>query len=412
MIRKNVRIGLNRSIFAAEQSPSWPWVLWFALCLIPFSLPGGYSANYLIALTPVFWLLAGGKIYYPPSIISLFILLCLVVFFVASVYQVDQLDNGFRRIISFILFMASFSLVFIPVDFRIRNAFCFALILIACFYSAIAIYKYFAFGLAGAAADAKGAVGTQRLGFLYIVAFWILVDYLIRGGVASKLRYLAVLVTSILILVGIIFTFSRASYVALTASFLIFPFFYRSKIALLRFSTFFRLAGVILVVLFGFSVLAIQFPAILGFIEARLIDPAFSGEMYYYATDPGTSEGRRIAIWSEILDYVIANPVTGSGFLGIYFVGDSGGSAHSQYFDVLLRLGLIGFFMYFYLNIKLASFLARQDKALFVGFCGVLVFGLFHETFKLSQGVVIFAFLVGYYATALRGRSSVARSFR
>ena len=47
-------------------------------------------------------------------------------------------------------------------------------------------------------------------------------------------------------------------------------------------------------------------------------------------------------------------------------------------------------------------YLYKNDMGLFLGYVGILVFGLFHETFKLSQGAFLFAFLVGMWAQSLR----------
>ena len=50
------------------------------------------------------------------------------------------------------------------------------------------------------------------------------------------------------------------------------------------------------------------------------------------------------------------------------------------------------------------SYLYKIDLGLFLGFIGVLVFGLFHETFKVSHGAFVLAFLIGMWATHLRNR--------
>ena len=81
---------------------------------------------------------------------------------------------------------------------------------------------------------------------------------------------------------------------------------------------------------------------------------------------------------------------------------DGIGSAHGQYNDVLFRTGFIGLGIYLYVLQKLGSYLYKIDLGLFLGFIGVLVFGLFHETFKVSHGAFVLAFLIGMWATELR----------
>ena len=108
----------------------------------------------------------------------------------------------------------------------------------------------------------------------------------------------------------------------------------------------------------------------------------------------------------SILEYVLSSPLFGSGFLGIWIILDDGiGSAHGQYNDVLFRTGFIGLALYLYVLQRLGSYLYKADIGLFIGFIGVLAFGLFHETFKVSHGAFILAFLIGMWATELRRKA-------
>jgi len=111
-----------------------------------------------------------------------------------------------------------------------------------------------------------------------------------------------------------------------------------------------------------------------------------------------TSVGYRVYISDKVLDYVVKNPFTGSGFLGVWTMFENReGSAHSQYLDVFFRIGFFGFIFYMFILYKMSIFLYKKDTALYVGFIGILAYGLFHETFKLSQGGFIFAFLLAFY---------------
>ena len=58
---------------------------------------------------------------------------------------------------------------------------------------------------------------------------------------------------------------------------------------------------------------------------------------------------------------------------------------------------MLGFFFYLYIIFKILKFLYTKDKGLFLGFFGMLFYGFLHETFKLSQGAFIFAFLYAMY---------------
>jgi len=106
---------------------------------------------------------------------------------------------------------------------------------------------------------------------------------------------------------------------------------------------------------------------------------------------------------SKILNYVFSHPFTGSGFLGCWIMFENlQCSAHNQYADVLFRVGFIGFLIYIYILFKILKFLKIYHKDLFFGLTGVIIYGFFHETFKLSQGAFILTFLIGMMMTAQR----------
>ena len=132
--------------------------------------------------------------------------------------------------------------------------------------------------------------------------------------------------------------------------------------------------------------------------ESCLISCSF----YERLLNKNTSLGYRVFMTNKVIDFVSQNPFTGSGFLGVWVMldkvdGEIKGSAHGQFIDVFFRLGFIGFFVYIFFIYKILKFLYYQDSGLFIGFVGMLIYGLFHETFKLSQGAFIFAFLFAMY---------------
>ena len=93
---------------------------------------------------------------------------------------------------------------------------------------------------------------------------------------------------------------------------------------------------------------------------------------------------------------MLYNPVTGGGYLGVWVLFDElSGSAHNQYLDILFRTGIIGFIIYIYLLYLIIITLKKFDKSLYWGVLGVVIYGFFHETFKLSQGAFVFSFLLG-----------------
>jgi O-antigen ligase len=152
----------------------------------------------------------------------------------------------------------------------------------------------------------------------------------------------------------------------------------------------------------------ILFPVASDFFGERLIAPLMEDRFLTLAVQGGTSEGIRLFIWREIWSFVVDHPLGGSGFLGVWILGmfdESSGSAHSQYADVLFRTGFLGFFAYLFVLLRIALYLAKGEKGLFWGFLGILIYGLFHETFKEPHGGVILAFLLGMTMQApARGR--------
>ena len=118
--------------------------------------------------------------------------------------------------------------------------------------------------------------------------------------------------------------------------------------------------------------------------------------------DFGSSMGYRLYIWEKIIISVFKNPLFGSGYLGVSIMEGGSGSAHSQYMDVLFRVGIIGFTFYFFTIYKILKFYKKKDLSLFLGLMSFLIIGIFHETIKLSHGSCIVGFLLGYMVTSNR----------
>ena len=110
--------------------------------------------------------------------------------------------------------------------------------------------------------------------------------------------------------------------------------------------------------------------------------------------DKSSSLGYRVYMHKLVFSETVRNPLTGSSFLGVWSLFENKeGSAHSQYLDILFRIGALAFIAYLFFMYKITLFLYQKELGLFFGFIGVLTIGLFHETIKLSQGGFIYAFL-------------------
>jgi O-antigen ligase len=209
------------------------------------------------------------------------------------------------------------------------------------------------------------------------------------------------LFASALIFIGVILTFSRASFVSFAASGLFFMM-RGNRISAARLIHPLTLAAAFSIGFFLYFIAEHLFPSIYVFMEERLFEFFISGRVFDHIADSETSEGTRFRIWAAIFDYVIRNPFTGSGFLGSWAVVQGTGSAHSQYMNILLRVGAIGFVFFMILLWCIWNFLLKRNRFLLVGFSGVLVYGVFHETIKEPIGAALLAFLLSYYVKEVR----------
>jgi len=118
--------------------------------------------------------------------------------------------------------------------------------------------------------------------------------------------------------------------------------------------------------------------------------------------DQGSSLGYRVYMHKLVFTETLKRPFVGSSFLGVWSLFENQqGSTHSQYLDILFRVGVVAFIAFLIFIYKVSLYLLRKDIGLFVGFMGLLGVGLFHETIKLSQGGFIFAFLLAMWAQNL-----------
>ncbi|WP_276359548.1 O-antigen ligase family protein [Daejeonella sp. H1SJ63] len=359
-----------------------------------FALGGeGISANYTFLLFPLGYILLYGKVRIPNDYFWGIMLIYLLVLIISTLYQFWYLDQLPRRIISFVIFMTMFSFLFIKIDQEMELSFKLAVIVISVLLSLNTLKFYMDVGGAALGFAAKDAVGGQRFGFVYVFALWITL-FQNWKGVWNLLKYVCIFI----ILLGILLTFSRSGIVATLVSMMLFGIVTFYKLVkrgvvsgIIRWI--FAALGCILVLV----ILSFIFPQIFEFFDERLFSFFAEGgvEKMDLENSEG-SEGYRIYMLKMILEFVSRNPLTGAGYLGVWIMfEDQSGSAHNQYTDILFRTGILGMATYIYILVKLSVFLYKKDLGLFWGFVGMLIYGMFHETFKESHGGFIFAFLIG-----------------
>lgn len=377
----------------------------FITFLYPFSISiagGGASANYFFVLLPVVVFIIKGRAKLPGKNITSMIVMFVVIFFISTIYQYEFYQFVDRRIISFILFMSMFSYMFMKIDPEMVKAFKLAIVCISVYFILGSLNTYFSLGGAELGSAGKSSVGSQRYGFVYLFAFWILVLYRPRVRILNIVRLAGIFVVA----AGLLLTFSRSSVVALLGGLIFYSLDPHSNGAPIRKLSSNRFYGRLILLILGFGVLALALerflPATFDFYSQQLFSlTTGSGDPVFVLDDPDYSEGYRIYILQKILEFVSLNPFTGAGFLGVWVMFDDlSGSAHNQYTDMLFRTGVFGLAAYILLLSSLFRYLRSEHQGLFLGFFSVLIYGLFHETFKESQGGFLLAFLLGMMANA------------
>jgi O-antigen ligase len=372
----------------------------FCIFLFPLSLDvggDGVSSNYLFILFPVSVAFVSGKLLLPNQNFRNIVFLYVLIFIVSSAYQFSYFQFMDRRVASYIIFMSMFVYMFIKIDSQMVQSFKMAIVASAMIFALGSIFTYFSLGGVDLGYSAKGAVGSQRYGFVYVVAIWLLFYYSPEYKILSVAKYIGVLVGG----GGLILTFSRSGIVALFGSMTIFMLY--KAIGWLKKPKPPSVAQVwaaglfVLFLVASFFAFYIYFQVVFDFYGERLFSLyQASGAHTYNFDDQEASEGYRVFMFQKIMEFIIYNPFTGSGYLGVWILFDDlSGSAHSQYLDVLFRTGVFGFLAYMYLLYRLLRSFHLREPALFWGLISMLIYGIVHETFKLSHGMFILAFMLG-----------------
>lgn len=366
-----------------------------------------YSINYSFWLLPIFLILFRGKVKRPSSFFLFGILIYCLVFVFGLLYQVNYLGDASRRFVSFVIFMSIFSYMFIEVDEKMTQAFKVALVGISFFLSLKTTVEFFVFGGVNLGFEAKELVGSQRYGFIYLLAIWIMCYDLNRIRLNSLIKYFII----VIILFGLFLTFSRASIVSLIASWGIYTAYSSLKwFKKPKLKTVFQGLMVLVGIGVAFYIMNLYVPLIFEFFNERLFSFLFDkGAVASSLGDQDSSEGVRVAVLEGIFRFILNNPLTGAGFLGVWVLTDIPvHSAHNQYMDILFRTGIPGFLFYMAMMVMLFKHLFKNNRSLFWGFISVLMYGLFHETFKESHGTFVLAFLFGMMSSATKKEKTTA----
>jgi O-antigen ligase len=409
----------------------------FFICLLPFSLSisgSGVSANYFYLFFPFIFILPGLKkrLIFRRDIALIFCFYLLTYLFHLPFDFVNSELGIFLRFGSFLIFIVPLTLAFIEFDSRDIYCFKMAILFICLFLSA---HKLLLFATLSLGYDwyyiyrssdgfithtpnsyfrdislitpneYKRLLGSQRYGFLLIFGFFIALlepKLLFRTKVLLQRFFL-----SIFILLACFLTFSRATMVSLVFVGIYFLWnqiyiYFDSTLRINSLTRFkkrliaFLVFGLLIALLLTFLYINSD-STVLNYYKSRFIEP------FMFDTDESllkrnSSEGYRIYLFALVIDYVLSNPLFGSGYKGLASLyGQFNGiaSVHNQYLDVLLRVGIVGAIFWFFLLFRIFQF-CKNDRSLFYGFIGIIIFGLFHETFRLSYGSFIFGMLLSF----------------
>ena len=153
------------------------YFLLFYIFVTPYSIGidgQGISANYLFVFFPLIALLIKREINWPPKSAFIFMGILSFIFLFGSILQVEQYDLILRRSASFLVFMSIFAFMFVRIDLDMIQAFKIAIISFTLYESSLVLLKFISINGNDIGYYAKGALGSQRIGFVYLIPFWLI----------------------------------------------------------------------------------------------------------------------------------------------------------------------------------------------------------------------------------------------
>lgn len=354
------------------------WFVWFFVCLYPVNF-GDVSVNYLIVFTPLLVLSSvRAKIKIPANnILFLFLFLFLLFLFGALV---DGAENLLQSSVRFFIFMSVFSLVFINLSSSMIKGFVFAV----AFFCLILLVEYL-IGLLqggnGGYAEYKRDFGSQRSAPVLLFAFAFFFS------VSLDFQSRAYLILSMLLFLACLLTMSRAAQLTAVVILILILIFKSRKLKTSVVLTSF------LCVLLSFLTFVFLFNDIFDYFYLRIV-PLFSAAGRSELLSFQGSEFIRFSIWREIVSFCGHEWVSCIRFLGPSYVSSDVlfGSAHSDVFDRVSRIGFLGTFIYYFAVLLCFVRLAFSFSNFCFALGSLIIFGFFHESLASPHGVVLLSF--------------------
>ena len=404
--------------------------IFFIVCIVPFSIGDGITANYLFALEPLF-----------------------VIFFINN-SNLKLIKNSYRFFYGFV-FLMSLLLIFLFSPFfnsfnygtlvSIAGAIIFGLTYILPVYiidkgyklrllsliRATILFSLFKFTeallnlyfLAGDSLTlAKNFVGSNRIGFIYtfLIFYLLSIDLKRWQEILSLNKKYPLLILGFtrnilifLLVAASILTFSKATLISLCSTFFVF------LIMKVDFKTLFKKIVYLLKkikkrrinLIFWYSILlgftyslfkekianlfADISTVIYLFFELQIFNYMFSSEGLGTILERGNTGGDRITLMERSFEYLLNQPILGSLYRAPSLIFDTSdlnlNSYHNQYLDIIVRSGMIlgPLVLIFLFYLLWVAYKTNKDLNLFFPFLSIFIYGLFHETFRESQGAFI-----------------------
>lgn len=359
--------------------------------LIPVYLDDGFSINYSFVLIPFFSGNIKLKVYNNFLIyLACFFLMYFCSFIYVNAFLPEKLD---RSLISFLLFMSPFLWGAFEINIRFYRALLLGILVFSLSFSFWQIYtvlKNLLFLNLSDFYSLKDIVGSNRISFILIFAYFIT-----RPLVKGKVLFISKMILTL----GILLTFSRAALLTFIVA-ILFELFLKKKL--------FKPQTIIITslspILFGL-LLYYLIPGgeeLITFFYERIIE-RFTGNSYSITSNT-TSEGIRLETWANMIRYLVDNFLlfTGTGYLGPWILSNiQVSSSHNQFMDVLFRSGIIGIALV-YIPLIQFMFSKRRIVELRIIVFILLFYGLFHESFKETQGALLLAIIFSMFFNPIK----------
>jgi hypothetical protein len=330
--------------------------------------------NYFFLLVPLFHIFLEKKIYSIPLFLKIFILYLFIIFFVFIFLRIILNEDKiiYKQILSFFSFISAFSFIFYKFSEKSLYMFQLSIIIATLLISFNLIIDFFLLYPEKLPRD-----GGQRVSF--ILVFTILFLMFDKSVIQNQItKFLIIFILSL----SVILLQSRAAYLS---------FFLTMLLSLILKDLRINIKFIIILLLIGF-IFYKNDNLYYIYLSNFFIDLVSLN--FFVIQNDSSSEVIRFERFLYLLNS--EKIFLSNGFLGIWNLDEDYGSTHSQYLDVLLRVGIIGFAFYIFIIFSILSFLKKNNKGYFYAFLSILFFSFFHETFKEPQGAFILSFLFGY----------------